>query len=225
VMKSMMQQRGLTPEKIKEDMRGNLQEQHWLDDQIKGRAEVTDSEAEAFYKKNPDKFEKPEQVRASHILISVPADAKPEVVVEKEKAAQAIADRIKKGEPFDKLATELSEDPTAKQNAGDLDYFTRERMVPEFSEAAFKMNKDEVSAPVRSQFGYHVIKVTDRKPAATVTLEEAKPKLMAFLKQQKRQEEIEKVVRAIREKADVKINLPEPAPDPAGAAPAQSKAP
>jgi parvulin-like peptidyl-prolyl isomerase len=224
-MKSMMQQRGLTPEKLKQDMRANLQEQRWLTEQIKGGGEVTDAEAEAFYKKNPDKFEKPEQVRASHILVSVPADAKPEVVVEKQKAAQALYDRVKKGEPFDKLAAELSEDPSAKQNSGDLDYFTRERMVPEFSEVAFKMNKDEISEPVRSQFGYHVIKVTDRKPAATVTLEEAKPKLVAFLKQQKRQGEIEKVIRGIREQADVKINLPAPAPSPAAAAPAESKAP
>jgi parvulin-like peptidyl-prolyl isomerase len=155
----------------------------------------------------------------------VPADAKPEVVVEKQKAASAIYDRVKKGEPFDKLAAELSEDPSAKQNSGDLDYFTRERMVPEFSEAAFKMNKDEISEPVRSQFGYHVIKVTDRKPAATVTLDEAKPKLVAFLKQQKRQAEIEKIIREIRQTADVKINLPEPAPTPAAAAPAAPKAP
>jgi parvulin-like peptidyl-prolyl isomerase len=151
-------------------------------------------------------------------LISVPQDAKPEVVVEKEKAAKAIADRVKKGEAFDKLAKELSEDPSAKQNSGDLDFFTKEAMVPEFSNAAFAMKKGDISAPVRSQFGYHVIKVTDHKDAETVTLDKAKPQLMAYLKQQKRQMEIQKVVQDIRAKADVKVNLPTPpAPAPAPA--------
>ena len=82
-------------------------------------------------------------------------------------------------------------------------------MVPEFADAAFKMKKDELSAePVRSQFGYHIIKVTDRKEPETVTLETAKPQLMAYLKNQKKQQEMEKIVKAMREKADVKINLP-----------------
>ena len=98
-------------------------------------------------------------------------------------------------------------------------------MVPEFSEAAFKMKKDEISEPVRSQFGFHVIKVTDHKDGETVTLEKAKPKLLTFLKQQKRQGEIEKVVKGIREKADVKINLPDAPKGPAaGAAPGVEEA-
>jgi len=124
------------------------------------------------------------------------------------KAAQSIADRVKKGEPFDKLAKELSEDPSAKENSGDLDFFTKDQMVPEFSKAAFGMKKGDISDPVRSSFGFHVIKVTDRKDAETVTLEKAKPQLLAYLKQQKKATEIEKIVHDIREKADVKINLP-----------------
>ena len=175
---------------------------------------MADKDAEEFYKKNPDQFKQPEQVRASHILVKLEKDAKPEVVAEKEKAAKAIAARVKKGEAFDKLAQELSEDPSAKQNSGDLNFFGKGQMVPEFSDAAFKMKKDEISEPVRSSFGFHVIKLTDRKEAETVTLEAAKPKLLAYLKQQKRQGEIEKVVKGLREKADVKINLPE-APKPA----------
>ena len=216
-LKKQIEKSGLTLDKVKENVREGLRQEHWIDSQIVGKAEVTDADAEDFYKKNPDQFKQPEQVRASHILVKVEQDAKPEVVTEKEKAAKAIADRVKKGEAFDKLAKELSEDPSAKQNSGDLNYFGREQMVKEFSEAAFKMKKDEISDPVRSQFGFHVIKVTDHKAGETVTLETAKPKLLAFLKQQKRQGEIEKVVKAIREKADVKINLPEAPKAPAAA--------
>jgi parvulin-like peptidyl-prolyl isomerase len=219
-LKKQVEAAGQTIEKVKENLRNRLRQEHWIDDQIKGKADVTDADAEDFYKKNPEQFKSPEQVRASHILIAVPADAKPEVVVEKEKAAKAIAERVKKGEPFDKLAKELSEDPSAKQNSGDLDFFARDAMVPEFSKAAFAMKKDEISDPVRSEFGYHVIKVTDRKEADTVSLEKAKPQLIAFLKQKKKQAEVEKVVQDLRAKAEVKINLPEappPAPVPAPA--------
>jgi parvulin-like peptidyl-prolyl isomerase len=204
-------------------MRARLRQERWMDEQIKGKAEVTDADAKDFYDKNIEQFKSPEQVRASHILISVEEGAKPEVDAQKKKAAEEIAARVKKGEAFDKLAKELSEDPSAKQNSGDLDFFTKEQMVPEFSAAAFGMKKDEISGPVRSKFGYHVIKLTDRKDAETVPLEKAKPQLVAYLQRQKKQTEIQKVVEEIRSKADVKVNLPEPpaqAPAPApGAAP------
>jgi parvulin-like peptidyl-prolyl isomerase len=217
-LKKQIEAAGETIDKVKKGLREHLAEEHWLDDQIKDKANVTDADAEDFYKKNPEQFKEPEQVRASHILVKVEEDAKPEVVAEKQKAAQTIADRVKKGENFGKLAEELSEDPSAKQNKGDLNFFTKEKMVPEFANAAFAMKKDEISAPVRSQFGFHIIKVTDRKDAETVSLEKAKPQLLAYLKQQKKQSEIQKVVEDIRAKADVKINLPDaPAPAPAPA--------
>lgn len=93
---------------------------------------MTDKDAETFYKANTDKFVSPAEVRASHILVRVPPESKPEVVVEKQKAAEAIAARVKKGEDFAKLAKELSEDPSAKENSGDLNFFGKEQMVPEF---------------------------------------------------------------------------------------------
>jgi parvulin-like peptidyl-prolyl isomerase len=207
---------GETVEKVKKGIGERLRQEHWLDEQIKGKAEITDAEAKDFYDKNIDQFKTPAQVRASHILIKVPEDAKPEVDAEKKKAATAIAARAKKGEPFDKLAKELSEDPTAKQNSGDLDFFPADQMVPEFSKAAFAMKKNEISDPVRSSFGYHVIKVTDTKDAETITLEKAKPQLVAYLQQQKKQTEVEKIFKDIRSKAEVKVNLPAA---PAAAAP------
>ena len=227
-MEKQLKASGQTLEKVKGNILNQLRAQHWVDDQVKGKDAVTDADAETFYKANPDQFKQPEKVRASHILVTVTPDAKPEVVVEKEKAAQGILARVKKGEDFAALAKELSEDPSAKQNSGDLDFFTKDQMVKEFSEAAFGMKKDDVSKePVRSQFGYHIIKVTDRKEAETIELEKAKPQLLSFLQRQKKQEAVETLVRGIREKAEVKVNLPEaPAPElpglpglPPGAAP------
>jgi parvulin-like peptidyl-prolyl isomerase len=199
---------GQSVEKIREDIRSYLKQQNWVQEQVKDAPKASDAEAEEFYAKNPDQFKKAEQVRASHILIAVAADAKPEQVEEKKKTADAIAVRVKGGEAFDKLAAELSEDPSAKQNSGDLNFFSKEQMVPEFSEAAFKMQKGEISDPVKSQFGFHVIQVTDRKDAETMTLESVKPRLLAFLTQRLRDTQVEKVIKELREKAEVKINLP-----------------
>lgn len=209
-LKKQVEAAGETIDKVKKGLHDRLAEEHWIDSQVKDKADVTDAEAEDFYKKNPEAFKQPEEVRASHILVKVDKDAKPEVVEEKKKAAQAIADRVKKGEDFGKLAKEVSEDPSAKENSGDLDFFKKDAMVPEFSNAAFAMKKGEISDPVRSEFGFHVIKVTDRHDAETVPLEKAKPQLMAYLKNQKKQAEVEKVIKDVREKADVKINLPAP---------------
>ena len=223
---SQLQKTGQTLDKLKENIRANLRQQHWVDEQLKGKDEVADTEAEDFYKKNPEKFKEPERIRASHILLALPQDAKPETVQEKEKAAKAVLDRVKKGEDFAKVAEEVSDDPSAKQNKGDLDFFSREQMVPEFADAAFKLKQDEVgSAPVRSQFGYHIIKQTGRKDAETITFEKAKPNVLAYLKQEKKKVEIGKVVREIREKAEVKVNLPDiPAPaKPAATEPAPAK--
>lgn len=201
---------GQTLDRLRENIRTNLRQRHWVDDQLKGKDEVADADVEDFYKKNPDQFKSPEKVRASHILVAVPADASPETVAEKEKTAKGLLDRVKKGEDFAKLAAEKSEDPSAKQNSGDLDFFAKDQMVPEFADAAFKMKQDEVSAePVRSQFGYHVIKVTGRKDAEMMSFEQVKPQLVVYLKGQKKQQEIGKVVKELREKADVKINLPD----------------
>ena len=211
-MEKQIKASGQTLAKVKENIVNQLRAQHWVDDQVKGKDAVTDADVETFYKANPEQFKQPEKVRASHILVTVTPDAKPETVVEKEKAAQGILARVKKGEDFAVLAKELSEDPSAKQNSGDLDFFTKDQMVKEFSEAAFGMKKDDVSKePVRSQFGYHIIKVTDRKEAETIELEKAKPQLLSFLQRQKKQEAVETLVRGIREKAEVKVNLPEAA--------------
>jgi len=204
-----MKQSGQSVDKIKTDIRAYLKQQNWVQEQVKDAPKATDADAEEYFTKNPNDFKKPEQVRASHILVAVPADATEEQVGEKKKLAYAITVRVKGGEAFDKLAAELSEDPSAKQNSGDLNFFTREQMVPEFANAAFGMQKGEISAPVKSQFGFHIIQLTDRKDAETMVLESVKPRLLAFLNQRMRDTQIQKVLTELREKAEVKILLPQ----------------
>lgn len=141
-----------------------------------------------------------EQVKASHILIKTDP-AKPE----SEKAAleriQKIQERLKK-EDFGKVAAEVSEDAGSKTTKGDLGFFTRERMVPEFSNAAFSLKTGEVSAPVKSQFGYHLIKVTDRKPAVEASLEAHRNRIAREMIARERSEELLKKLEAALESGD-----------------------
>jgi parvulin-like peptidyl-prolyl isomerase len=203
-----------------------MAQRQWVNDQIKDTAaDATEAEAKEFYEKNPKSFETPEQVRASHILFRLTPDASPEKVTETMKKAEAAVVRAKK-EDFAKLAAELSEEPGAKERGGDLSFFPRKgAMVEPFAEAAFKLKKDEVSAePVRTEFGYHVIKVTDRKESGKQGFDEAKPNIVAYLSNQKKKAAVDELIVAMRSKAEVKMNLAAPAaPAPAAPQPAAKK--
>lgn len=209
-MKAQLAKAGQTPETIRVQIQRFLQQNQWIDGQIAGKADVTDAEAQDFYKANTEQFKTPEQVRASHILVKCAQDAKDDEVKTKRESANKILDRVKKGEDFGTLAGEVSEDPSAKENKGDLNFFPREgAMVEPFADAAFKMKKGEVSeAPVRSEFGFHIIKVTDRKDAGSMAFEDAKERLLVFLKEQKRKAETGKVLKGLRDNAKVTVNLP-----------------
>ena len=217
---------GMTIESLKADIAKRMQQRQWVNDQIKDKApDATEGDAKEFYQKNPQFFEQPEQVRASHILFRLTPDAAPEKVSETLKKAEAATVRAKT-EDFGKLAGELSEEPGAKERGGDLSFFPRKgAMVEPFAEAAFKLKKDEVSTePVRSEFGYHIIKVTDRKAAAKQAFEEAKPQIVAHLSQEKKKSAIDGLIAEMRQKAEVKLNIVAPAaPAPVPAAPAPKK--
>lgn len=136
------------------------------------KVEVTDEEAEKYYNDNKENFKDMEQVQAKHIL------------VETEDEAKEIAKKIADGLSFEEAAQNHSSCPSS-QNGGDLGFFTRGRMVPEFEEAAFKLELGEVSAPVQTQFGFHLIKVEDKKEERVKPLEEVKEMIKHNLLQEK----------------------------------------
>ena len=211
--KKELAQMGMTIEKVKADIRKRMQQRQWVDEQIKGKTtDASDADAKDFYEKNPQHFDKPEEVRASHILFRLTPDASPEKVTETLKKAEGAMARTKK-EDFAKLAGELSEEPGAAERGGDLNFFPRQgAMVEPFAQAAFKLKKDEISPePVRTEFGYHIIKVTDRKAGGKQPFEESKPQILAFLERNRKQSAIEGVIESLRKTADVKVNLPSPA--------------
>lgn len=164
---------------------------------------VTEDAMKALYSDTVKNLKPEQEIRARHIL------------VETEDQAKAAIKRLKAGEDFAKVATELSKDPGSGQQGGDLGFFTKERMVPEFSTAAFALDIGKVSEPVKSQFGYHIIKVEEKREKPVPTFEEVKDQISEFMLNKSRQD----ILKALR--AAAKIERPEPVADPAkGQAPA-----
>jgi len=149
---------------------------------------VSDEEAKAFYDKQVSEVDLQEEISARHILVAT------------EEEAQAVIERINAGEDFIELAKEVSTGPSGKEG-GDLGYFVKDRMVPEFSEAAFALEPGAVSAPVKSDFGWHVIKVEDRRQQQLVAFDDVKE----GIKVQLRDEKAAPFIDSVRNKADVKF--------------------
>ena len=131
--------------------------------QAETKAAVTDSAMRKVYEDATKGMGSEQEVRARHILIRVVDPSDEKASKEAEDKIKAIIERLNKGEDFAKLAIELTEDPSGKQNGGDLDYFTKEQMVPEFSTIAFQLDKGQISGPIKTQFGWHVLKVEDKR--------------------------------------------------------------
>ncbi len=188
----------------------------YIETKIVPTIQVTEQEVSAFYTENPQMFQSPEQVHARHILFTVAEDADAQAIVDARGKADDARKRALAGEDFAELATELSEGPSAP-NGGDLGFFSKDRMVPEFADAAFALEVGQISEVVRTQFGFHVIKVEEHREAGTVPLEEASDDLTNLLKQQKVGRMVNDVVQGLAAKATITPLL---APQPATGAPA-----
>jgi peptidyl-prolyl cis-trans isomerase D len=132
---------------------------------------------EAFYRDNPARFDRKKRVHARHILVKVPADATQEQEDAAKKRIEDLAQRVKKGEAFEKVAREASDDPGSKEKGGDLGFFGPGAMTKAFEAAAFKLKPGEVSAPVKTQFGWHLIKVEEVQEPEVVPLDKARPEI------------------------------------------------
>jgi peptidyl-prolyl cis-trans isomerase D len=147
------------------------------------KVDISQEEIKAYYEENIDDFFMQQQVKARHILFKVPPDADSTKVEEARKRAEEILARAKKGEDFASLAEKYSEGPTAKKG-GDLGYSPRGRMVKQFEDAAFSLKPGELSAVVRTQFGFHIIKVEDVQQERTQSLDEVRKSIESTLRDQ-----------------------------------------
>jgi peptidyl-prolyl cis-trans isomerase D len=156
---------------------------------IRERTQISPQDIQRAYEDKQQQYSTPEQVRASHILLKT--EGKDEAAVKKQ--AEELLAKVKAGADFAQLATKYSEDEVSKAKGGDLDFFPQGQMVPEFDKAAFSMKPGEISDLVKTQYGYHIIKVIDKKAATTKPLEEVRAQIEDELKWERAQTEAQRI--------------------------------
>lgn len=179
---------------------------NFIEKTIVPKVTVSEEEARKFYDQNPDKFTRAESVKASHILLGVDQKAS----VEEKKAAREKADKLRKelagGADFAALAKANSTCPS-NQQGGDLGFFGKGQMVASFEEAAFSLKPGEISDVVETQFGYHIIKVMEKKAAEKVDFKEARPRIEDYLKNQKVGAAVNEYLAEVRKTAKIEFLL------------------
>jgi foldase protein PrsA len=210
----MLKARGLT----ETDVHNALREQIIIDKAVGKDVHVTDAQIKQYFDKNHAAFDKPEQVKARHILV-------PDLTT-----AQKVEAELKSGKDFAALAKQYSIDPGSKDKGGDLGTFRRGQMVPAFDKAAFSLPIGQISQPVKSPFGYHIIQVESRTPGQKATLESATPQITDTLRQQQEAPLIQPFLQGLQQKANIVVNDQQFAglfatPPPAAAPPAASPTP
>lgn len=182
-----------TLDDLKENIKSSVTVQRLMD-KIAPASKVTDKEALAFYKKNKSTtFNSQEQIHTRHILVS----------------KKPLADKIKKeldsGKDFATLAKKYSTDPGSKKKGGDLGWSSLGSFVPEYEKAALALEKNGISQPVKSKFGYHVIQLLERKKGRILSFKEVKDQIKSMLSGQVRQEKLQKWLEGLRKKAKIEI--------------------
>jgi len=200
--KGALSKMNLSEVHIKSQFKQGMAIQQFVDKQFVQKVTVSDKEIKDYYDSHPDSFKQPEQVRASHILIKVDPQADKSQKAEARKKLKKIKLKLQKGEDFAALAKEFSQGPSSTKG-GDLGSFSRGQMVKPFEEVAFALKPGEVSDIVETRFGYHLIKVIDKKPETTIPYQDIKDRLEQYLKQEKVQKEVSLYVEKVKEKAKV----------------------
>ncbi len=186
VFNQQLELSGLTLQDLKNELVTEVQ----LNKLLEPRIEVTDEQISAYFEENKASFNTQEQIRASHIL------------VETREEAEEIAAQLKEGADFADLAKEHSKDPSAAQG-GDLGFFGKGRMVAPFEEAAFALEVGETSNIVETEFGFHIIKLTEKQAATTATLEDKKEEIRETLFEQKKSEMAGPFIEELRNEAKI----------------------
>jgi peptidyl-prolyl cis-trans isomerase C len=187
-------------------LRGQIEQALKIESMIEGKTgeatEVTEEEISAFYEENPENFQMPERVQASHILIGVADDDDESAKEEKQQQLTDLRRQILEGADFAELAEQYSSCPS-KAKGGDLGFFTRGQMVKPFEDVAFALATGELSDVVETQFGYHLIKVSDHEEERELPLEAVQDRIKAFLENRKREQAVNDYIIQLRNAATI----------------------
>lgn len=198
----------MTMDQLRSQTREEMQLAKMMETEVETKVKIEEKDLKEFYDKNPEQFKKPEQIRASHILIAVKADADAKTKEAAKAKAAGILKQLKGGADFADLAKKNSADQANAKTGGDLGLFGKGQMVGDFERAAFGLQKPgDISDLVETPFGFHIIKLTEKQPEAVMTLDQVKPQLEAFLKNQKRQDLTLAFVKSLRAKGKVDVKM------------------
>jgi len=204
--KEALSKMNLSEEVIKKQIREQLSIQQLVDQEVVPNITVSEADAKAYYEANPQFFKQPEQVKARHILIKVAPDADEAKKAEARKKLETVQKKLKEGGDFAELAKEYSEGPSSTKG-GDLGSFGRGQMVKPFEEVAFAMEEGTVSDIVETRFGYHLIKVEEKKPESTVSFADGKERIEQMLKRQKVSEAVNEYIESLKKDAEIEVYL------------------
>ncbi|MDX9745302.1 MAG: peptidylprolyl isomerase [Syntrophales bacterium] len=200
-----LKKNGLTKSQAKEEIRLSVRIEKLLKSRIAQDPKVTDKEINDFYRNNKDKFLVPESVQARHILVKTSDEDDARTLAEKKAKAEAIRKELQNGADFADVAAAKSDCPSA-QAGGDLGVFTKGQMVKAFDEAAFSQKEKEIGPVVKTEYGYHIIQVLHREgPKAMPLNEEIKLRITGYLKNQKKEQAYEALLRKLKEKAKISV--------------------
>ncbi len=177
-----------------EEMRKRIIVDKFFKKEVDEKVKVSEEDVKKFYNEHPEEVKSPNEVRASHILLKT-----------REEAEQVLK-KIKEGTKFDVLAKKFSIDPGNKESGGDLGFFSQGMMVPEFDAVAFKLNTGEVSEIVQTRFGFHIIKVVEKKEGKQKAFEESKTEIEKKLLSKKRKEKFDILIAELKSKSKITIN-------------------
>ena len=206
--KKELKRQNITYKEFKERIRKQLMIMELIDIEVRSKiTEPTEEEIKEFYKANKDKMIEPAGVRVRHILITVNEDATKARKADALKKIKEIQKQLKgKESDFGELAKKHSQDPASSKRGGDLGFFIKGEMVPEFEKASFSLNVGQKSGIVKTKYGYHLIKCEGKKAEQKKTLEEIKGNLKNLIFNQKMEEKYEEWIKKLRDKASIKIS-------------------
>jgi peptidyl-prolyl cis-trans isomerase C len=205
--KQALTQQSVTLDQLRVDTRNDLMVSTMLQTELGSKSVATPEQVTDFYEKNPDQFQQPERVRASHILIGFPENADEAAKQQARTRAAEVLKEVKAGKDFAALAKQHSSDPGSGPNGGDLGFFQQGQMVPPFDKAAFSMKPGQTSELVETEFGVHIIRVVDRQPARTVPLDEVRAEVQQYIEGQNRQQATQAFVDALKARGKVEIYI------------------
>ncbi len=196
--------RNTTVDQLRSDARTDMMIDKMMETELASTTVATEAEAKDFYDKNPDKFKQGEGVRASHILVMANESADEATKKKARAKIDAVLKRVRAGEDFAVLAKENSEDGS-KDQGGDLGFFTKGQMVPAFDAAAFALKPGEISDVVTTQFGYHIIKMVEKRDATMVPLEKVQPQIVQYLSEQKKRDRVNAFIEEVKKRAKIEV--------------------